>query len=319
MGIVIAVFLNRKFYTMNTNKKVTNPSQVASNLDEDSISVLNTQVENANQLRVVQVSVGVSDEDITEELFQTSDEKVKKEGHLGEYLANMRLDKYDYLEYNANKDKEKKEKLILEKEQKKDKYYVEKVGPKPDFSSHGDFADILELEYQQKVEEYKKKVEEMKKKKAEDIRLEKIQKENEKAKIAKYKADLGFDRKRKQLEKKIRIQGHSADIVGFNESHKLIKLGIPRTYHRLINYDGKVLCTAQFIELSTTMPAFYFYDADRKKFRFYAKVDSEQKYTQYFETDTQKELWNLIIELRPSDKCGFMFQKYEQFSKGMYY
>jgi hypothetical protein len=304
---------------MNTNKKVTNPSQVDSNLGEDSISVLNTQVENANQLRVVQVSVGVSDEDITEELFQTSDEKVKKEGHLGEYLANMRLDKYDYLEYNANKDKEKKEKLILEKEQKKDKYYVEKVGPKPDFSRHGDFSDILELEYDQKVEEYKKKVEEMKKKKAADVRDEKIQKEIEKAKIARYKADLRFDRKIKQLEKKIRIQGHSADIVGFNESHKLIKLGIPRTYHRLINYDGKVLCTAQFIEMSTTKPAFYFYDADRAKFRFYAKVDSEQKYTQYFETDKQEELWDEIKQFSPGDKCGFMFQKYEQFSKGMYY
>lgn len=304
---------------MNTVKIETNPSQVVTNLGEDSISVLNTQVENANQLRVVQVSVGVSDEDITEELFQTSDQKVKKEGHLEEYLANMRSDKYDLLNYNANKEKEKKEKIILEKEQKKDKYYVEKVGPKPDFSSHGDFAEIMEMEYQEKVELYNKKVEEMKKKKADDVNNEKIQKEIEKARIAKEKADLRFDRKVKQLEKKIRIQGHYADIVGFNESHKLIKLGIPRTYHRLINYDGKVLCTAQFIEMSTTMPAFYFYDADRGKFRFYAKVDSEQKYTQYFEADTQKELWNLIIELRPSDKCGFMFQKYEQFSKGMYY
>jgi len=304
---------------MNTNKKVTNPSQVDSNLGEDSISVLNTQVENANQPRVVQVSVGVSDENITEELFHTSDEKVKKVGHSGEYLANMRLDKHDYLEYNANKDKEKKAKLILEKEQKKDKYYVEKVGPKPDFSSYGDFAEIMEMEYQEKVEQYNKNVEDMKKKKAADLRDEKIQKDIEKAKTARYKADLRFDRKIKQLEKKIRIQGHYADIVGFNESHKLIKLGIPRTYHRLINYDGKVLCTAQFIEMSTTKPAFYFYDADRAKFRFYAKVDSEQKYTQYFETDTQKELWDEIKQFSPGDKCGFMFQKYEQFSKGMYY
>ena len=100
---------------MNTVKIETNPSQVVTNLGEDSISVLNTQVENANELRVVQVSVGVSDENITEELFHTSDEKVKKVGHSGEYLANMRLDKHDYLEYNANKDKEKKAKLILEK------------------------------------------------------------------------------------------------------------------------------------------------------------------------------------------------------------
>jgi len=304
---------------MNTNKKVTNPSQVDSNLGEDSISVLNTQVENANQLRVVQVSVGVSDEDITEELFQTSDEKVKKEGHLGEYLANMRIDKHDYLEYNANKEKEKKEKLLLEKEQKKDKYYVEKVGPKPDFSSHGDFADILELEYQQKVEEYNKKVDEMKKKKAADLRDEKIQKDIEKAKTAKFKADLRFDRKIKQLEKKVRIQGHSANVVGFNESHKLIKLGIPRTYHRLIDYDGTILCTAEFIEMSTTRPAFYFFDRDSSKFKFYSKGESDKKYTMNFERKTQNEIWDTIIQHAPSDKLGFMFQKYEQFLKGMYY
>jgi hypothetical protein len=71
--------------------------------------------------------------------------------------------------------------------------------------------------------------------------------------------------------------------------------------------------------MSTTKPAFYFYDADRAKFRFYAKVDSEQKYTQYFETDKQEELWDEIKQFSPGDKCGFMFQKYEQFSKGMYY
>ena len=304
---------------MNTVKIETNPSQVATNLGEDSISVLNTKVENTNQLRVVQVSVGVSDEDITEELFQTLDEKVKKEGHLGEYLANMRSDKYDLLSYNANKEKEKKEKLILEKEQKKDKYYVEKVGPKPDFSIHGDFADIMEMEYQQKVEEYRAKVAEMKKRKADDIRLEKIQKEIEKAKIARYKADLKFDRKVKQLEKKIHIQGHYAGIEGFNESSKLIKLGIPRTYHRLIDYDGKILCTAEFIEMSTTSPAFYFFDRDSNKFKFYGKGKSDKKYTKYFETDTQEDLWDAIKQFSPSDKCGFMFQKYEQFSKGMYY
>jgi hypothetical protein len=304
---------------MNTVKIETSPSLVVTNLGEDSISVLNTQVENANQPRVVQVSVGVSDENITEELFHTSDEKVKKVGHSGEYLANMRLDKHDYLEYNANKDKEKKAKLILEKEQKKDKYYVEKVGPKPDFSSHGDFADILEMEYQEKVEQYNKKVEDMKKKKAADLRDEKIQKDIEKAKTAKFKADLRFDRKIKQLEKKIRIQGHYANVVGFNESHKLIKLGIPRTYHRLIDYNGNILCTAEFIEMSTTKPAFYFYDRDSRKFKFYSKGESDKKYTMNFERETQNEIWDTIIQHAPSDKLGFMFQKYEKFSKGMYY
>ena len=304
---------------MNTVKIETNPSQVVTNLGEDSISVLNTQVENANQLRVVQVSVGVSDEDITEELFQTSDEKVKKEGHLEEYLANMRSDKYDLLYYNANKEKEKKEKIILEKEQKKDKYYVEKVGPKPDFSSHGDFAEIMEMEYQEKVELYNKKVEEMKKKKADDVKNEKIQKEIEKARIAKEKADSKYDRKIKQLQSRIFKQGHLANIAGFNESNKLIKLGIPRTYHRLIDYDGKVLCTAEFIEMSTTSPAFYLFDRDSKKFKFYGKGKSDIKYTKYFETDTQEDLWDAIKQFSPSDKCGFMFQKYEQFSKGMYY
>ncbi len=304
---------------MNTVKIETNPSQVVTNLGEDSISVLNTQVENANQLRVVQVSVGVSDEDITEELFQTSDEKVKKEGHLEEYLANMRSDKYDLLYYNANKEKEKKEKIILEKEQKKDKYYVEKVGPKPDFSSHGDFAEIMEMEYQEKVEQYNKKVEEMKKKKADDVKNEKIQKEIQKARIAKEKADSKYDRKIKQLQSRIFKQGHLANIAGFNESNKLIKLGIPRTYHRLIDYDGKVLCTAEFIEMSTTSPAFYLFDRDSKKFKFYGKGKSDIKYTKYFETDTQEDLWDAIRQFSPSDKCGFMFQKYEQFSKGMYY
>lgn len=304
---------------MNTVKIETNPSQVVTNLGEDSISVLNTQVENANQLRVVQVSVGVSDEDITEELFQTSDEKVKKEGHLEEYLANMRSDKYDLLYYNANKEKEKKEKIILEKEQKKDKYYVEKVGPKPDFSSHGDFAEIMEMEYQEKVEQYNKKVEEMKKKKADDVKNEKIQKEIQKARIAKEKADSKYDRKIKQLQSRIFKQGHLANIAGFNESNKLIKLGIPRTYHRLIDYDGKVLCTAEFIEMSTTSPAFYLFDRDSKKFKFYGKGKSDIKYTKYFETDTQEDLWDAIKQFSPSDKCGFMFQKYEQFSKGMYY
>ena len=304
---------------MNTNKKVTNPSQVASNLDVDSIPVLNTQVENANQLRVVQVSVGVSDEDITEDLFQTLDEKVKKEGHLGEYLANMGSDKYDFLHYNANKEKEKKDMLILEKEQKKDKYYVEKVGPKPDFSIHGDFADIMEMEYQEKVEQYNKNVEEMKKKKADDVKNEKIQKEIEKARIAKEKADSKYDRKIKQLQSRIFKQGHLANIAGFNESNKLIKLGIPRTYHRLIDYDGKVLCTAEFIEMSATSPAFYLFDRDSKKFKFYGKGKSDIKYTKYFETDTQEDLWDAIKQFSPIDKCGFMFQKYEQFSKGMYY
>lgn len=301
---------------MNTVKIETNPSQVVT---EDSISVLNTQVENANQLRVVQVSVGVSDEDITEELFQISDEKVKKEGHLKEYLSNMRSDKYDLLNYNADKEKEKKEKIILEKEQNKDKYYVEKVGPKPDFSSYGDFAEIMELEYQEKVEQYNKKVEEMKKKKADDIRLEKIQKEIEKARIAKEKADSKYDKKIKQLQSRIFKQGHLANIAGFNESSKLIKLGIPRTYHRLIDYDGKVLCTAEFIEMSTTSPAFYLFDRDSKKFKFYGKGKSDIKYTKYFETDTQEDLWDVIKQFSPIDKCGFMFQKYEQFSKGMYY
>ena len=304
---------------MNTNKKVTNPSQVESNLDGNSIIELNDQLENASQLKLVQVSVGVSDEDITEELFQTLDEKVKKEGHLGEYLANMRLDKHDYLEYNANKDRDKKEKLILEKEQKKDKYYVEKVGPKPDFSSYGDFAEIMELGYQQEVEEYKKKVEDMKKKKAADLRDEKIQKENEKAKTAKFKADLTFDRKIKKLQNQIYKQGHYANVVGFNESNKLIKLGIPRTYHRLIDYNGTILCTAEFIEMSTTQPAFYFYDRDSRRFKFYGKGKSDKKYTKYFERETQEALWDEIKQFDPSDKLGFMFQKYEQFSKGMYY
>lgn len=304
---------------MNTVKIETNPSQVVANLGEDSISVLNTQVENANELRVVQVSVGVNDEDITEELFQTSDEKVKKEGHLEEYLANMRSDKYDLLNYNANNEKKKKEKIILEKEQKKDKYYVEKVGPKPDFSSHGDFAEIMEMEYQEKVEQYNKKVEEMKKKKADDVKNEKIQKEIEKARIAKEKADSKYDRKIKQLQSRIFKQGHLANIAGFNESNKLIKLGIPRTYHRLIDYDGKVLCTAEFIEMSATSPAFYLFDRDSKKFKFYGKGKSDIKYTKYFETDTQEDLWDAIKQFSPIDKCGFMFQKYEQFSKGMYY
>ena len=304
---------------MNTVKIETSPSLVVTNLGEDSISVLNTQVENANQPRVVQVSVGVSDENITEELFHTSDEKVKKVGHSGEYLANMRLDKHDYLEYNANKDKEKKAKLILEKEQKKDKYYVEKVGPKPDFSSYGDFAEIMEMEYQEKVEQYNKKVEDMKKKKAADLRDEKIQKDIEKAKIAREKADLKYDRKIKQLQSRVFNQGHLANIAGFNESHKLIKLGIPRTYHRLIDYNGNILCTAEFIEMSTTKPAFYFYDRDSRKFKFYSKGKADKKYTMDFERETQNEIWDTIIQHAPSDKLGFMFQKYEKFSKGMYY
>ena len=304
---------------MNTVKIKTNTSQVVKNLGEDSISVLNTQVENANQLKVVQVSVGVSDEDITQELFQNLDEKVKNEGHLGEYFSSMGSDKYDFLNYNAKKEKEKKEKLILEKDQKKDKYYVEKVGPKPDFSIHGDFADIMELEYQQKMEEYKVKVEEMKKRKADDVEREKIQKEIEKVRIAKEKADSKYDRKIKQLQSRIYKQGHFANIAGFNESNKLIKLGIPRTYHRLIDYEGKVLCTAEFIEMSTTSPAFYLFDRDSKKFKFYGKGKSDINYTKYFETDTQEDLWDAIKQFSPSDKCGFMFQKYEQFSKGMYY
>ncbi len=304
---------------MNTVKIETNPSQVVTNLGEDSISVLNTQLENASQPKAVQVSIGISEEAITEELFQTSDEKDKNEGHLGEYLSSVRSDKYDFLDYYARKEKEKKEKLILEKVQKKDKYYVEKVGPKPDFSIHGDFAEIMEMEYQQKVEEYKLKVAEMKKRKAEDIKNEKIKKEIEKARIAKEKADRKYDRKIKQLQSRIYNQGHFAKVVGFNETNKLIKLGIPRTYNRLIDYNGHILCTAEFIEMSTTRPAFYFFDRDNKKFKFYGKGKSDQKYTKYFETDTQEELWDAIKQFSPSDKCGFMFQKYEQFSKGMYY
>ena len=50
----------------------------------------------------------------------------KKEGHLGEYLANMRLDKHDYLEYNANKDKEKRKSLYLKKNRRKTSIMLKK-------------------------------------------------------------------------------------------------------------------------------------------------------------------------------------------------
>jgi len=87
----------------------------------------------------------------------------------------------------------------------------------------------------------------------------------------------------------------------------------------LIDYNGNILCTAEFIEMSTTKPAFYFYDRDSRKFKFYSKEKADKKYTMDFERDTQNEIWDTIIQHAPSDKLGFMFQKYEQFSKGMYY
>lgn len=170
------------------------------------------------------------------------------------------MDKHIFIDSCLQRDEELKSHKLKIKEEKKSKYYVVPIGPKPDFSAHGDFAEILELDYAEKLKEYNEKVESMKKIKAEDLRLEKIQKENEKARIAKERAQKKIERTLSKLQNLVFKFGHFANVVGYNESQSILKLAIPRTYHRVINKRGDIIKTAPFIEISKTIDAFYCYN-----------------------------------------------------------
>lgn len=231
------------------------------------------------------------------------------------------VDKHTFIDSCLQRNDEIKVRKLKEKEDKASKYYVVPIGPKPDFSSYGDFAEIMELGYAKELEEYNQKVEAMKKRKAEDLRLEKIKEDNRKAEIARERATKKIEKTLKKLQSQVIKFGHFSEVVGYNDSHSLVKLAIPRTYHRLLNNRGYIIKTAPFIEISQTKDIFYCYNYKLDQFELYANLGEETKgkFKLAIITKTQREMWDSIKKGDPEFRFGFSFVKYESFDSARYY
>jgi hypothetical protein len=200
--------------------------------------------------------------------------------------------------------------LKQKKEEKEKKYYVEPVEPWKDFSEHGDFAIAMEAGQEYEYKEYLKKVEEMKKKRAYDDKMEKEREKSIKDKRAKLAAQYRYDRKINMLKNKVKKLKIEGDVIGFSDANKLIKLAVPKIYHKVIDHSGKTIAAAEFVEISQTRSAFYLYDNISKTYKLFLNSEETANFTFIGETKTQKELWDIFKDGFPIDQMGFLFRKH---------
>lgn len=229
------------------------------------------------------------------------------------------MDGLDFKSDYFKRFEEEKRKALREKEAKEKRYYVEKVEPITDFSEYGDLADIFEEEHRQKMLEYKQNLDRVKKLKADDKQKEKIQKELQRVKLAKERSDRKVESTFKKLQSKMYLHGHYAKVIGFNDSQTMIKLSIPRTYHRLVDNCGHIIVTSPFIELSSSKPMFYYYSLKQQMFFLYGKSPSDKEYTLMYKSSTQEEMWEAIKKVEPVNYAGFSFHKFELFDSARFY
>ena len=200
--------------------------------------------------------------------------------------------------------------LKQKEEAKNKKYYVEPVKPRTDFSEFGDLADLVEEEHNEKLIEYERQVEEMKKRRAYDDKMEKEGEKSIKAKRAKLAAQYRYDRKINTLKNKVKKLKIEGDVIGFSDANKLIKLAVPKIYHKVIDHSGKTIAAAEFVEISQTRPAFYLYDNISKTYKLFLNSEETANFTFIGETKTQKELWDIFKDGFPIDQMGFLFRKH---------
>lgn len=233
----------------------------------------------------------------------------------------LSIDDIDFKSGYFKRIEEERQKALKEKDAAEKRYYVEKVEPRTDFSEYGDFADIFEEEHRQKMLEYKQNLDRVKKLKAEDKQSEKLQKQLQKQKLAKERSDRKVERTFKKLQSKMYTHGHYSKVVGFNESQTLLKLSIPRTYHRIVDKFGYIIKTAPFIELSQTKNSFYSYNPRTNKFELYANLGEVTKgnYALINVTDTQQQMWDYFKEGDKEKRFGFVLQKFDKFESSRYY
>ena len=302
--------LNRELFS----EKIVNLDSGTTKLDSDLIS------SESKSFLDVGASGIISNSNLETEFIASRNDVLvprKIESHEG---FDFPMGKQNFIDSCLKKSDDLKIRNQIHKEKKDSKYYVSPLRPKPDFSIHGDFAEIMELGYAKEVEEYNEKVLAMKKLKDEDERLEKIRKENAKNEAARQRAIKKIEKTIKKLQSQVFKFGHYSEVVGYNDSQSLIKLGIPRTYHRLVDKRGYIIKTAPFIEVSQTRDAFYCYNSRLDRYELYVNYgkETDNKYILIKVTKTQQEMWDSFKAAGPHN-CGFTFIKYESFDKAMYY
>ena len=284
----------------------------------------------------VNESVALSDQDIVKELSvtvefdstnvisdpsdedQSSDAIVPKKANLDEELDSF-ISGIDFKSSVFKRMELARQNAKWEREEKEKRYFVEKVEPRTDFSEYGEWAEIMEAEHKEKYEEYKQNLARIKQLKADDKQKEKLQKEIQREKLAKERSDRKVERNINKLETQLQRQGHYANVIGYNESQTMIKLSIPRTYHRLVDNCGRIIVTSPFIELSNTKPMFYYYSLKQQLFFLYGKSPSNKEYTLMFKASTQEEMWEAIKKVEPVNYAGFSFHKFELFDSSRFY
>ena len=197
--------------------------------------------------------------------------------------------------------------LKQKEEEKEKKYYVEPVEQHKDFSEHGDFAEVMQAAHESEYREYLKKVQEMKKKRAEDEKREKAQEKIKKEEAARRLKEERLSKKLKTLSNKIIKLGLSGKAVDFNDKMKWIQIETFRPFYRIVDHSGKGILSAEFVEISATERAFYFYDRCNQIYKLYKWDTVDLRYGLDHSCERQQDLWIHIKSKYPENNYGFKF------------
>jgi len=197
--------------------------------------------------------------------------------------------------------------LKQKEEEKEKKYYIEPVEQYKDFSEYGDFAVVMQAGHENDYREYLEKVQEMKKKRVEDERREKALEKAKRDEAARKSKKEKLEKKLISLTKKIAKLGLGGNAVDFNDKMKWIQIETYRPFYRVVDHSGMGILSADFIELSSTERAFYYYDRCDKIYKLYKWDTVDLRYSLDHSCEKQQDLWFHIRKRYPENNYGFKF------------
>ncbi len=244
----------------------------------------------------------------------------KEDNLLDENLTKVKKeDCYDKEEVNFNLmfDQSIRDYEYLKK-RKKDKYFVEPVEVRTDFSEFGELADLIEDEQKLKLLEYDRKVKEMEILKAKDKEKEKIFIEINKIKKIAEARTKRENAKLKKLFTKANNLGHYGTVNDYCDKMNWIQMYSMRRYYKIINHSGFIIAHGDFIEIGSS-GYFYIYNRSTKLFTLYQKDNVQSKILKLDEQIEQVKLWDKIKQLDPHEKLGFKFIRFDKSYNGLFY
>ena len=126
-------------------------------------------------------------------------------------------------------------------------------------------------------------------------------------KVARRLKEERLSTKLKILSNKIIKLGLSGRAVDFNDKMKWIQIETFRPFYRIVDHSGKGILSADFVEISATERAFYYYDRCNKIYNLYKWDTVDLRYSLDHSSEKQQDMWVHIRRKYPEDNYGFKF------------